>query len=259
MQAIKILIYNFNIWTFLSLHEIRKKYRRSIFGPFWIVISNILVVLVLSSIYSIILKKNFDWYVLYLGVGFIVWQNISSSISEAPESFIRSANLIKTYKMSLLNYIYRDTGKNFLLFIHNLPFWIILIIWFDIDISIYALFFILSYFILFFNMIWICTIVAIISTRFRDFNSIIGTLIQLSFFATPVLWDVSHVIDIRPQLSWIIYINPFYHLIEIFRQPLMSGAIPFESFIFSFSMMIIGNIFASILIKKYSRRIVFWL
>ena len=161
--------------------------------------------------------------------------------------------------MSLLNYIYRDTGKNFLLFIHNLPFWIILIIWFDIDISIYALFFILSYFILFFNMIWICTIVAIISTRFRDFNSIIGTLIQLSFFATPVLWDVSHVIDIRPQLSWIIYINPFYHLIEIFRQPLMSGAIPFESFIFSFSMMIIGNIFASILIKKYSRRIVFWL
>lgn len=259
MLAIKILLNNFNVWTFLSLHEIKKKYRRSIFGPFWIVISNIAVVLVLSSIYSIILKKNFEWYVIYLGIGFVIWQNISSSLSEAPDSFIRSANLIKTYKMSILNYIYRDTGKNFLLFLHNLPFWIFLMIWFDTNISIYTYLFIISYLILFLNIIWLSTLVAIISTRFRDFNSIVGTLIQLSFFATPVLWDVSHIIDVRPQLSWIIYINPFYHLIEIFRDPIMNGNIPFTSFIFCLSMMVIGNIFASILVNKYSKRIVFWL
>ena len=60
MLAIKILLNNFNVWTFLSLHEIKKKYRRSIFGPFWIVISNIAIVLVLSSIYSIILKKTLN-------------------------------------------------------------------------------------------------------------------------------------------------------------------------------------------------------
>jgi ABC-type polysaccharide/polyol phosphate export permease len=259
MILINILIKNFHIWFFLSMHEVKKRYRRSIIGPFWVVLSNIIIILILSLIYSIILKKNLEWYILYLSFGFILWQNISSNIGEAPETFIRSAPLIKNYRISNYNYIFRDVSKNFINLIHNFPYWIFILIWFEVKISLYTFSFIISYFILFLNMTWINTILALVSLRFRDFNSLISVFIQLSFFATPVLWDVSHILEARPQLSWVIYLNPFYHLIEIFRQPLMLGIFPTNSFIFCILMLIFGITFANYLMRKYSHRVAFWL
>ena len=259
MQIIKSLFKDYYIWSFMGMSEIKKRYRRSVIGPFWLVLSNVAVVFSLSAIYSIILKKDFNWYVIYLGIGFVIWQFISSSLSESTEYFIKSSNLIKTYRISVYNYVFREIGKNFIFLIHNLPFWLLIIFFFNVDISLNALVIIFSYLIIFLNAIWVSSILALISTRYRDLSPIVSTLVQLSFFATPVLWDITHIIEIRPDVAWIIYINPFYHILEIFREPIMNGVIPYQSFFICLGLALAGNFFSSLIYKKYSRKIVFWL
>lgn len=259
MGTIKILISDFNLWSFLSLNEIKKRYRRSILGPFWLVFSNAVIVSVLSLMYSEILKKDLNWYILYLGVGFVVWQFISSCLSESTEYLLKSSSLIKSYRVSIYNYIYQEIGKNFLFFIHNVPFWIFVVFYFNGSISVSALIIVFSFVLIFLNAVWICPLISLISTRYRDFTPIISTIVQLSFFATPVLWDVSHITEARSYLNWLIYFNPFYHIIEIFRQPLMTGQIPVMSFVVCVLLALFGNFLTSLVFKKYEKRVVFWL
>jgi len=259
MQIIKSLFRDYFIWSYMGMSEIKKRYRRSLLGPFWLVLSNVVVVFSLSAIYSIILKKDFDWYVVYLGIGFVIWQFISSCLSESTEYFIKSSNLIKTYRISVYNYVFREIGKNFIFLIHNLPFWILIIIFYNVDLSLNIITIIFSYVLIFLNAIWVSSILALISTRYRDLSPIVSTLVQLSFFATPVLWDVGHIFEIRPDVAWIVYFNPFYHILEIFRAPIMNNEIPYLSFVVCLVFAVFGNIFSSLIFNKYSRRIVFWL
>ena len=259
MQIIKSLFRDYSIWSYMGMSEIKKRYRRSVLGPFWIVLSNAVVVISLSAIYSIILKKNFDWYVVYLGIGFVIWQFISSCLSESAEFFIKSRDLIKTYRISVYNYVFREIGKNFIFLIHNIPFWLLIIIFFNVDLSLSMIIIIFSYVLIFLNAIWVSSILALISTRYRDLSPIVSTLVQLSFFATPVLWDISHIFEIRPEVAWIVYFNPFYHILEIFRAPIMNGEIPYISFVVCLVFALLGNIFSSLIYSKYSRKIVFWL
>ena len=67
------------------------------------------------------------------------------------------------------------------------------------------------------NLIWLTTVIAILSTRYRDIQPIIGTTVQLLMFATP-----DHVAgQLARQRQIVAQINPVYHLIEITRTPML--------------------------------------
>src|SRR5437763_530757 len=57
------------------------------------------------------------------------------------------------------------------------------------------------------NLAWIGHCLAISSARFRDIPLIVGTILQLAIFATPVMWPVSAL----GPLEWVAQVNPFYH------------------------------------------------
>ena len=54
-------------------------------------------------------------------------------------------------------------------------------------------------------------------------HPIYDVLLTIWFYATPVIYPIEIV---PPQLVWIIKLNPVYYMIEIFRQPLLTGNIP---------------------------------
>ena len=72
-------------------------------------------------------------------------------------------------------------------------------------------------------MAWVTLMLALIGTRFRDLQPIIATILQLFFFVTPLIWDRDQIAG-RAHPIWV-DINPFYHIIEIMRAPML-GKVP---------------------------------
>ena len=68
----------------------------------------------------------------------------------------------------------------------------------------------------FLNQCWLGICLAVLSTRYRDIPPIVATVLQITVFATPIMWPVSSL----GEKHFIADINPFYHLIEIVRGPL---------------------------------------
>ena len=105
------------------------------------------------------------------------------------------------------------------------------------------------------NLIWLTTVIAILSTRYRDIQPIVGTTIQLGVFATPIMWTVSALGDSKTVAE----VNPIYHLIEIARAPLLGVAPELKSWLVACGLAVLGSLLAIALMVRASRRIVFWL
>jgi ABC-type polysaccharide/polyol phosphate export permease len=106
------------------------------------------------------------------------------------------------------------------------------------------------------NISWMCLLTAIISARFRDIPQIVMSIMQFSMFMTPVFWQPGERVGLMDAvLTW----NPFFHMLDAIRAPLM-GAAPEAS---TFSVLVImalgGWVVAFGLFTATRRRIVHYL
>ena len=241
------------VWGIMGWDDIRQRYRRSVLGPFWITISMGIFILLLGVIYSRLFHTEIETYLPYLAVGFIVWGFLSASVNDSCVAFTGTA-LIKQIKLPYSVYVLRVVWRNFIIFLHTIVIFIPMAIIFKIAPNLSMLLAIPGLILVTANLIWLTTVVAILSTRYRDIQPIINTAIQLGMFATPIMWRIDSLGDARIVAD----INPVYHLIEVTRAPFLGQVPPLESWLVATGLTVIGSCLAVGLMVRASRRIVFW-
>jgi len=243
------------LWTLLGWTDIRLRYRRSVLGPFWITISMTVLIVVLGLIYSKIFKTDIRTYLPYLALGFIVWGFIAASINESCGAFQDSERIIKQVGIPLSAFAFRVVWRNFIVLLHTIilviPIWLI----FKIVPGPVSLLALPGIVLVFLNQCWLGVCLAVVSTRFRDVPPIVGTIIQITVFATPIMWPISSLGD----NYWIANVNPFYHLIEVVRGPLSGEAPQLLSWEFTIIADLFGIALAAWLLQQTRRKIVYWL
>ncbi len=206
------------VWVIMGWDDIRQRYRRSVLGPFWITLSMGIFILLLGIIYSRLFHMELEHYMPYLTVGYIVWGFMSAAVNDSCIAFTDSQphhqadqaalfGLCAAYGVAKFHHIsahhrhlhtrrdrLQDRTEPAQCF-RQYPGFILVCV----------------------NLIWLTTVVAILSTRYRDIQPIVGTAIQLGMFATPIMWPISSLGDARIVAE----VNPAYHLIEITRAPLL--------------------------------------
>jgi ABC-type polysaccharide/polyol phosphate export permease len=105
------------------------------------------------------------------------------------------------------------------------------------------------------NQVWMALALGILATRFRDVTPIVSTAVQILFFATPVMWPVS----LLGESTYIAEINPFHHFVDIVRAPMLGTAPAMLSWMVAAATVTAGFVVAAALLRRASRRLVFWL
>jgi len=244
-----------NVWGTLGWHDIRQRYRRSVIGPFWFTLSTAILVAVLGTLYSILLKQEISEYLPYLAVGLIVWQYLSTSINEGCNAFIGSDHLIKQIRMPLTIHVCRIAWRNFMILLHSLPVAVVALIWFGRWPGAEFLLVPFGLFVLLLHAVWIGVVLGVLCTRFRDIQPIVNSLVTVAFFFTPVMWSP----EILKDRSWVADFNPFYHIIEIIRAPIVGRSIELDSWLWATVSLVIGFLFAKWLLRRYRHRVPYWL
>ena len=89
------------LWGMLGWHDIRRRYRRSLLGPFWLTISMAMLVAMLGMLYGALLNVEIADYVPFLALGFVVWTLISGLITDGCTAFITAEGIIKQTNLPL--------------------------------------------------------------------------------------------------------------------------------------------------------------
>lgn len=215
-------ILSFKTWASLGLYDIRLRYKRTLLGPLWITIGTAVTFTMMAMLFSAVLKQDIRQFLPYLGAGMIIWSLISSVVTEGPSIFIQYHHIIDTIKMPLTVHPLRCVFRNLLIFSHNLVAYLIVVAFVGDLPGASALLLFITLPILCLALFSAALLLAMIGARFRDVGQMIGVVMQLLFFLTPIIWSPS---DIPHGRKYWVTGNPFHHLLEIVRQPLL-GELP---------------------------------
>lgn len=241
------------LWTRLAWQDVVLRYRRSIIGPFWLTLSMGTMVIALTIVYGDIFNMTLADFLPYLTAGLLVWGLIQACISEGCQTFIEGEWIIKQLNIPLLMFPLRVVCRNLIIFAHNLVIYLIVLAIFPVSVGWSVLAAIPGVILILINAIWLTTLLGMLSARFRDLPQIIASILQIAFFATPVIWRS----DLISKKS-IFLANPFYHFLEIVRAPLLGQTPALSTWVVVLVITFTGIVATSMLYYLRRSRVAFW-
>jgi lipopolysaccharide transport system permease protein len=242
------------LWVRLGWNDIRQRYRRSLLGPFWLTASMAIMVISLGFLYAELFNTPINDFLPFLCVGLLVWNLIAGFITEGGTLFTGAESYIKQIKLPYSVYVYRSAWSKLVIFAHNFVIYFGVIIYFAIWPGATALLAIPGLMLVIFNGALANLCIGIISARYRDVPQVINSAIQIVFFVTPIFW--------KPELlkgrSYITDFNPFFHLLEIVRAPLLGTMPTAKNYLAVLLITLINIAVAGAFFARYRARIAYW-
>lgn len=257
LEDVVLGIKKINLAFFLARSDIRQRYRRSSLGPFWITISTGVMIATLGIIFGKIFKSPVQEFLPFLASGLILWGFISQVILDATAVFVSSEAIIKQLPIPYFVHVVRMVCRNFIIFLHNVVIIPIVFIVFRLQIQEEIFLILPGIVILVLNLLWMSLFLGILCTRYRDMTQVIASCLQIVFYVTPIIWLPSLI----PAKSSAMLLdpNPFYHLIQIVRQPILGQCPTVMNWIVTICLCLFGWLFTLCFFNRYRTRIAYWL
>lgn len=246
----------FRIAFLLGWQDLRQAYRRSALGQFWLTIAMAIQIATMGVVFGLIFRTPLHTYLPYLAVSIIIWNFISNSINEGTLSLINSEGLIKQLPLSLFVYEFRSIWKQLIAFAHNFVLLPIVLIAFGVEINWGIFLFIPGLILLAANLTWVVFFLSTLSARFRDIPPIVGAVLTIAFYVTPVLWEPTQIPG--GLASLLFEINPFFHFLQIVRLPLLGEFPTTLDWTFTLVTATVGLSAALALRNYFQRKVPFW-
>ncbi|MBQ9735574.1 MAG: ABC transporter permease [Clostridia bacterium] len=212
----------------LVSRDVKTKYRRSVLGLLWSILNPLLMMLVLTAVFSNIIRVQVEGgFALFYLTGYLMFTFISEATSVSMMSIAYAAPLIK--KVYLPKYIFPLEKCIFSLvnMLFSLIAFVIVFVVFaamgKITPSFAMLLFPLPMIYVFLFAFGISLILSAAYIFFRDLAHIYSVILTVWMYASPIIYPV----DILPAwLASVMRFNPLYHYITYFRDVMIYGRVP---------------------------------
>lgn len=226
----------------LVKRDLKLKYRRSFLGYLWSLLNPLLMMVVMTLIFSNLFQSNVLYYPLYLISGQILFSTFSESTTASMTSIIDNASLIK--KVYIPKYIFpiAKIVSSFVTMAFSLVAIFIVMIVLRVRLTWRIALILIPIILLFIFCCGVGMILASLTVFFRDMAHLYGVLVLVWMYATPIFYTVD---ILTPEMRSLIGFNPMYHYIFMFRQFVIYGQ-PIEinnliaALISSFASLILG-------------------
>jgi lipopolysaccharide transport system permease protein len=202
--------------------EFNVRYRQSIIGALWAIIQPLSMMLLFTFVFKYILKVSVSEYprTVFFYAGLLPWMFFSSSVNYSLSSLTGNYNLIT--KIYFPREILPLSGITiaFLDYIVASLIFIPLLLFYKIHITYYALWIFPLLVLLFVFTTAVSLFLSSLNVQYRDVKLATGFLLQLLFFASPVLYSID---DLSLKLKLILFLNPLTFIIENMRRCLIEG------------------------------------
>lgn len=257
LDDVKRAIGQSQIAGMLGWQDVKHRYRRSKIGAFWLTISMGVLIGVLGVVFGGIFDTPIREFLPFLAIGIILWTYMSTIINEGCTSFIGSDALIKQLPLPLFIHVMRVVWRNLVTLAHNvviIPL-VFLVLLRPVDWQIFLA--IPGLVVTTLTLTWVALLAGVLCTRYLDLTQIIASVLQIAFYVTPIIWMPSMLSGRRGLLF--LDMNPFYHLIEIIRAPLMGQLPSLTNWSVALGLCVVGWGVTLTIYGRYKSRISYWL
>lgn len=218
LSFLKSLITNRSLLIQLVKRDFKNKYLGTLFGLPWAFLQPAISILVLIFVLTVGFKTGSQEegipFVLWFIVGMVPWLFVSEVLSGGVIAFLEYSFLLKkiNIRASIIPLV-----KIFTASIIHLFFVAFLIVFSIIHGKILYYYWIqvLYYFIAtFFFLSGVTYITSSLNVFVKDIGQVVGVILQLLFWVTPIMWRVD---SIDGRLRWLFYLNPINFIVSGYR------------------------------------------
>jgi ABC-type polysaccharide/polyol phosphate export permease len=247
---------NWRMWGRMGWQEVRRRYRRTVIGPFWTTLSLGVFVFTLGFLWAHLWQQNPKEFLPFFCSGMITWVFISSIVTEGCTAFTAAEPLIKQLNVPYTLLTCTLVWRNLIVFLHNLLIFILLVPYAGIPINWMTLFVFPGLLIISLSGVWVAALLGTLCARYRDVQQLITTVLQIALFVTPIFYSPS---QLHGGLVKIAQLNPLYHYIELVRLPLMGQLPSGLDYAVGIGGTVLGWAFTFDLYSRFRRRVPYWL
>jgi len=213
----------------LAKNELVSRFAGSYLGIFWAIVQPIVSIFIYWFVFEKGLKSppivtnNGEPvpYLLWLIAGIVPWFFISEASIMASSSLMDFRHLVKQvyFRVSVLPVVKVLSAY----FVHLIFLGVMLIIFacYGTGFSLYTFQIIYYSLCAFMLVLFVSWFTSAISLFFKDMLSIVNIVIQVGFWATPIVWQYQTMLGDTPWLSTILKLNPAFYVVEGFRDSLI--------------------------------------
>ena len=198
--------------------DIKLRYRGSVIGPFWLTLSTAVMVIAMGVLYAELFHMELHDYMPFLALSLVLWNALSAMVGDACVCFTSAEGMIRAVRMPFSIYAVRAVIRNGLVLAHNIVVIVGVFLFFDVWPGSIAWQSLLGMGFWIVDSVAICLLLGTVCARFRDISPIVGSVMQIAFFVTPIIWRKD---SLGEGAAWLV-LNPFYCLLTVVREPLLN-------------------------------------
>jgi ABC-type polysaccharide/polyol phosphate export permease len=217
-----------NLVVEMAIRDIKIRYKRSVLGVVWTMLVPLLNMVVLTLVFSSLLKQQIANYPVYFLAGSLFWTFFAQTTTSAATQTLdanemtkriyipRSVFVVSALAVGLVNLALAIIPMLLLLLVMGFPLhatWLLL----PAGVALISFFAAGTGFFLF-----------TLASRFSDVREMYQVLVQTWFFLTPIVYHPSIV---PPKYRFALWLNPMYYLIQTTRRLIYDGLVPEAKFV----------------------------
>ncbi len=239
------------------MKELKVRYKRSVLGFLWALLNPMLLMLVLTIVFSTIFGASIPHYAVFILSALLPWTFFSQSLAYGAESVVGNADLIKKVRVPKSIFVLAAVASNMInLLLSLVPLFLIVIAvghplhltWIYLPVPLLAL----SLFTLGASFFF-----AAANVFYRDVSHILQVVLQVWFYVTPILYSI----QIFPaKYRWMFEFNPVIFVLNGFRLSVYYGLLPTaQSIAASFVCGLLALFIGYSVFRRYQDDFVFYI
>jgi lipopolysaccharide transport system permease protein len=217
------LLYLRDLLSELVLRDIKLRYKRSLLGIAWSLLNPLAQLLVFSFIFRLVLPLNIDHYASFLFTGLLAWNWFQTSLYAAAGAIIDNRDLIRRPGFPPIVLPVVTVTANFIHFGLALPILLLFLFFSNVQITAAILALPAIFVVQFLFTLSLSYFIAALHVTFRDTQYLMGIVLLLGFYLSPVFYDTS---SIPERYQGLYGLNPMAILIGAYRDLLLNGRLP---------------------------------
>ena len=211
------------ILTSLVSKDFKLKYRRSALGVLWSVLNPLLMMIVLTAVFSTVFRFQIENFALYLILGQTLFGLMSDATSGAMSSIIDSASLIKKIRINKILFPLEKVAFALVNFVISLIAVVAVMIFFQVVPTLNLLLLPVLLLYVFVFSLGLGLLISALSVFFRDVMHLWSVVLTAWTYATPLFYPIEILPDF---LAPLMQFNPMYHYVTYFREIALWGTTP---------------------------------
>lgn len=241
----------------LVKRDFKKKYKRTILGFLWSMLSPLFMLGVMSFVFSQFFGRTIEYYVLYILAGQIVFAYFSESTNSGMIALLANASIFSKINIPKYLFVLSKNISALINFLLTVFIFFIFVFSYGIEINIKMLLIIYPVFWLIIFNYGVGLFLSAIYIFFKDMQYLYSLILQVIMYGSAIFYNIDILSE---NLQTIFYLNPVYVYILFIREVVIYDNIP-DLFIWILALMyaVISLVLGMIIYKKYNYKFIYYI